>query len=383
MLTTLLLTFLLVSPQEVAPATIRITSPAPGKPLFGRVEVVVETDRQDLLSVEIFVDGQSVTLFETGPYRVVVDVGQNNEEHRFDARATHPDGEELVSLTSPVFSVDQVVTAELRQLYVTVRGAAQVVSDLEKESFIIQDEGVRQEIVTFGRGDLRLQASILVDSSTSMTEGRLGFALRGAREFMAGLGPEDEASVTLFSDRLLRRTPFSSDPEVVLESLSGVEPGGGTALNDQLYLSLKLTERRLGRRVVILLSDGIDSHSALTMRDVAWVARRSRSMIYWIRTGDGDGRKSRYSAWKSPDDYRRDTVLLERLVAESGGRVMLLDRIEDAESILRQIVQELKGQLVLGYYPSAVRKDGSWHKVGVRATTVGVGVRARPGYLDF
>jgi VWFA-related protein len=382
-LTTLLLAFLLVSPQEAGPAAIRITSPSPGEPLFGRVEVVVETDRQDLLSVEIFVDGQSVTILEAGPYRVVVDVGQNNEEHRFDVRATHPDGEELVSLTSPVFSVDQVVTAELRQLYVTVRGAAQVVSDLDKESFTIQDEGIRQEIVTFGRGDLRLQASILVDSSTSMRGGRLGFALRGAREFMAGLGPEDEASVTLFSDRLLRRTPFSSDPEVVLESLAGVEADGGTALNDQLYLSLKLTERRLGRRVVILLSDGIDSHSAVTMRDVAWVARRSRSMVYWIRTGDGNKRKSRYSAWKSPDDYRRETVLLERLVAESGGRVMPLERIEDAESILREIVQELKGQLVLGYYPSAVRKDGSWHKVGVRAKNAGVGVRARPGYLDF
>ena len=216
-----------------------------------------------------------------------------------------------------------------------------------------------------------------------MRGGRLGFALRGAREFMAGLGPEDEASVTLFSDRLLRRTPFSSDPEVVLESLAGVEAGGGTALSDQLYLALKLTERRLGRRVLLLLSDGIDSHSAVTMRDVAWVARRSRSMIYWVRTGGGDAGKSRYSAWKSPDDYRRDTVLLERLVAESGGRVMPLERIEDAESILREIVQELKGQFVLGYYPSARRKDGSWHKGTVRIKEVGGGVRARPGYLDF
>ena len=113
------------------------------------------------------------------------------------------------------------------------------------------------------------------------------------------------------------------------------------------------------------------------------VIRRSRSMVYWIRTGDGDKGKSRYSAWKSPDDYRRDTVLLERLVAESGGRVMPLERIEDAESILRVIVQELKGQLVLGYYPSAVRKDGSWHKVGVRVKNAVVEVRARPGYLDF
>ena len=111
MLTTLLLTFLLVSPQEEGPPAIRISSPSPDKPLFGRVEVVVETDRQDLTSVEIFVDGLSVAVLDTWPYRVIVDVGQNNEEHRFDVRATHPGGEELVSLTSPLFSVDQDVTA--------------------------------------------------------------------------------------------------------------------------------------------------------------------------------------------------------------------------------------------------------------------------------
>ena len=206
MLTTLLLTFLLVSLQEDGPAAVRITSPVPDKPLFGLVEVVVESDRADLSSVEIFVDGLSVALLEEAPYRVIVDVGQNNEEHRFDVRATYPGGEELVSLSSSVYVVDQEVTAELRQLYVTVRDTGGQVIDLGQESFTILDEGVRQEIVTFGRGDLRLESSILVDSSTSMKGGRLGFALRGAREFMAGLRPEDEASVTLFSDHLLRTT---------------------------------------------------------------------------------------------------------------------------------------------------------------------------------
>ena len=380
----LLLGVVLLSPQaDPAEETLRITSPRAGVPLFGRVEVVVESDRDDLTSVEIFVDGRSVAVLEEGPYRVMVDVGQNNEPHRVDARASHPGGEQTVGLISSVFAVDQEVTAELRQLYVTVLEEGRRVIGLDVAEFSIFDEGERQDIVTFGRGDLRVQASILVDSSTSMRGGRLGFALRGAREFMAGLGSEDEATVMLFSDRLLRRTPFSSDPEAVLSSLAGVEAGGGTALSDHLYFALKLAEPRLGRRVLLLLSDGVDSHSSLSIRDVEWIARRSRSMIYWVRTGLVDARKSHYSAWKGPDDYRRETGQLERLVSESGGRVVPLENIEDAKAVLREIVEELRSQFVLGYYPSAVRKDGSWHKVNVRVRSPELRVRARDGYLDF
>ena len=106
-------------------------------------------------------------------------------------------------------------------------------------------------------------------------------------------------------------------------------------------------------------------------------------MIYWIRTGTAESEKSHYSAWKGPDDYRRELSLLEKLVNESGGRVVPLERIEDAETVLRAIVKELRGQFVLGYYPSAVRKDGSWHKVNIRLSNPDLRVRARDGYLDF
>lgn len=362
---------------------LRITSPREGFPLFGRIELAVEVDPSlDIESVEFFLDGLRVGSVSEPPYRLSVDVGQVNEAHWLEVRARHGAGELAQSLVSPVFRVDQEITTELRQLYVTVLEADRLVIGLPQSLFSVFEDGERQELVTFG-GEVRLQAAILVDSSASMKRGRLEFALRGASEFMEGLRPEDEASIVLFSDRLLRVTPFSNEPAVALESLVGVEAGGGTALSDHLYMAFKLLERRLGRRVLLLLSDGFDTHSALQMEEVHWLAQRSRSTLYWIRMGAKSSTGSRYSAWKGPEDYWRDVRFLERTVNESGGRVVPLERIEDIDEVLRQILDELRGQYVLGYHPKTVRKDGSWHKIEVRVRLPGTTVRTRGGYLDF
>jgi Ca-activated chloride channel family protein len=194
----------------------------------------------------------------------------------------------------------------------------------------------------------------------------------------------DEASILLFSDRLMFSTPFSNDITALTAGLGGVEAGGGTALNDHVYMALKRLEDRQGRRVLVLLSDGIDSHSALRMNEVTWLARRSRALIYWLRTDpEGDAHKTRMSAWKSPGDYRGEYEQLTRTVAETGGRILTLERLEDAEQAFQEVLAELRDQYVLGYFPTVNRGDGSWHRVLVRTRRSGLDVRTRGGYVDY
>jgi VWFA-related protein len=135
--------------------------------------------------------------------------------------------------------------------------------------------------------------------------------------------------------------------------------------------------------VLILLSDGVDSHSALPMRDVAWLARRSRALIYWVRTDPREGEGRRYSAWKGAEEYQAEEALLTQTVLETGGRIVTLERIEEAEEAMRGILRELREQYVLGYYPAVIRRDGSWRKVEVRVARPGVRLRARDGYIDY
>ncbi len=78
----------------------------------------------------------------------------------------------------------------------------------------------------------------------------------------------DESKVTVFSDVIQNTTPFSGNPEVLTAGLTSALGHGGTAINDNLYVALKLLESRQGRRLVVLLSDGINSHSTLDVADV-------------------------------------------------------------------------------------------------------------------
>ena len=370
-----------VSAQAPVPT---IVTPEPGTPVFGETTFQVQILEGEAASVRFFVDGRQVGE-STGPdFRVSVDVGQDNVPHRFEAVAVSSIGEEgSALLVSPAIQVDEEIEAELRQLYVTVSRQGSRVLSLEQDQFRIYDNRSRQRLVTFGRGDVRLTAVLLIDSSTSMQGKRLRYALRGAETFLQGLREVDDASVMLFSDRLIRSTPFLSEKESLMSRLSGVDASGGTALNDHLYLALKQLEGRQGRQVVILLTDGIDSHSVLRMSDVRWIAERSRALLYWIRvsTGGSDPTK-RLSAWKNPQIYKEEYQLLTRTVESSGGRIVDLDQLQEARSAFQEILDELREQYVLGYYPSGASRPGQFRAVEVEIDASGYDVRALKGYVD-
>ena len=365
---------------------VSLTSPPPGQPLFGVIELTADIyPPEEASRVEFYVDGELIGRVEAPPWQLQFDIGQDNREHRLEARAYDSSGlwrEAL--LVSPAIRVDDEVVAELQQLYVTVANNGRRELNLLAEDFTIVDDGDHQDLVTFARGDVRLTATILIDSSASMKGERLRYALRGASVFVNGIKPTDDASILLFSDRLLHSTPFSNDASALTSDFGKISAAGGTALNDHLYLALKRLEHEQGRRVVILLSDGIDSHSALRMNEVVWLARRSRALIYWLCTDpSNEAQRERSSAWKSSDSYRSEYQQLTRTVLETGGRIITLQSIQEAEPAFREVLRELREQYVLGYYPSVSRGDEKWHRVNVRVRRSGLQVRTRGGYVDY
>lgn len=365
-----------------------ITDPKPREGVFGEVEVVAEVlSAVPVERVEFLVDERVVEVKREPPWTVSVDVGQDNVPHTFEVLAYDRDGAEArAKVVTRTIAVDLAMDLELQQLYVTVTKGGQRVLDLPRESFTVLDEGRPQEMVTFERGDVPLTAALLVDTSISMEGDRLRAALQGAQAFVTGMRELDEASLMLFSDRLIHATPFSADPAVVGARLSGIQAAGGTALNDHLYAALKTLEARQGRRVVILLSDGTDIESVLSIEDVLWKARRSQALVYWIRLRDREAGApvvSRSSAWRDMEGHASELRGLGQLVVESGGRVVEIGRIADATAAFRDVLSELRAQYVIGYYPSRNQNDGSWHEVDVKVDGFGLNVRAREGYVDF
>ncbi len=381
-----LLSLLMPQPNTEAEVLVTILEPTIFEAVFGKIDVEAEV-RSDtsITRVELYVDGKLAAETTSPPYRFKVDVGEENVEHRFRVVAHSELGiQGDAKIMTPRIQIDEEVSVELQQLYVTVSSGQDRVLDLREEDFRVFDSGKEQQLVTFARGDLPLTAVMLLDSSESMKGERLEAALSGAAAFATGLQELDEASLMLFSDQLLVTTPFTNQADVLLEPLQGVIAGGNTSLNDHLYLALKLLDPRQGRRVVILFSDGADLHSVLGMQEVLWKARRSQALIYWIRFEEpGAANRSFSTAWRNATANSEELDQLEKAVMQSGGRIAVLEQVDEIEPAFRGILRELREQYALGYYPAEMSGDGSWRPVDVRVKRGGTKIRARGGYVDF
>jgi Ca-activated chloride channel family protein len=294
-------------------------------------------------------------------------------------------------MTTPRIHADLEVRVELRQLYVRVERQGQAVPDLEAGDFVVTDGGAPQALTAFEKGDAPFTAALLLDASTSMRGERLATALDGARAFARGMQRLDEAKLLFFADRVLLETPFTNLPSVLALPLGeAATAGGGTAVHDTLYLALKRLEARPGRRVVVLLSDGVDVESVVPIERVQWAARRSQAVVYWLRLRRPEDESVevgikvfRTSAWRDAAEHEQALALLERTVVETGGRVEVLAGAAEVEPALARLLRELREQYLLGYHPQGGRTgSGGWREVRVTVRRDGLTVRAPRGYLE-
>jgi Ca-activated chloride channel family protein len=380
----------LVSSAEVR---VEILSPRTVDFAVGKVtvEALVVSDER-IIEVELLVDNRSMGILLSPPFRFKIDLGADGAAHRFEVVARCASGLEASDLVeTTALPIGGEVTIELQQLYVTVTDDQQRVLDLGVNDFTIDDDGDRQDITTFARGDIPFTATLLIDASTSMYGERLRSAYAGANAFVQGMRELDEAKVITFSDRILGISPFTNDKQVLATELSGTLAQGGTAINDHLFMALKLLEQRQGRRVVILLSDGVDSHSVLSPDGVIQKARQSQVLIYWIRLArrfsSADPNESEAprltSMWRSSSEYIEQSKLLEQTVVDSGGYIAPITSLDQIKPVFEEILRDLREQYVIAYYPSNERNDGRYHSVRVRVRGSGYEVRAPKGYVDL
>jgi len=386
-----LLVFLCGARSAGAAPRVSIVQPPAGQPVFGQIEVRAEVQAagSPVRQVELYFDHVRVGVRTAPPYRWVVDAGQENAEHHIEVVAQDgAGGSSTASLTTPVLRADMEIDVRLQQIFVNLESNGKPFAGLGRGDFTILDDGVAQEIVTFEQGDVPFTAVLLLDASTSMRKGQLDTAVDGVRSFVRAMNRLDEAKLLLFDDSVLVETPFTNVPSILTLGLSGVEARGGTALNDALYLALKRLDDRLGRKVVVLLSDGVDVESVLPMKLVRGAVRQSQAALYWLRLrfeGERDEGplQALYTTWRDAEGHRREMDELNATVLESGGRVEVLRSVDDVPAALKRLLGELRGQYVLGYAPSVHHGAGAWHpiKLEVRGAP-GARARAQEGYLE-
>jgi Ca-activated chloride channel family protein len=257
------------------------------------------------------------------------------------------------------------------------------INDLTEADFLVYENGVPQELVYFARGtDAPVDVMLLVDGSGSMDmAAKVANARNAAIQLVHILGPEDRVAVYAFSRNVVELCPFTEDKEKAIQALRDLEPFGSTAIYDAVAQASDLIEHQgFGRRAIVLISDGIDTSSELSVEEAVEVAKGVDLPVYALRVLSplDDPASDAFLGVHGKNALRGEA--LERFTAETGGKLFEASQIGALRLASLRVREELKTQYRLGYSPRDARRDGTFRRIEVFVRHNEVEVRTRKGY---
>ena len=248
-----------------------------------------------------------------------------------------------------------------------------LITGLGREMFEIYEDGVRQAVTQFTSERVPIGLGVLLDISDSMFGKRIADARAAVDRFLLDLlAPSDEFFLVAFNHAPKTLTGWTRTAGDVRRALDSLKPFGGTAAYDAVIESLPMIARRTRERAALLvISDGADTASNATLRDVRSALLRSDAFVYAIAIDSPDRRAI---------NTRVNAEALREITGESGGRTEIVQSSDDLAAATARIAEELNSQYVLGY-TSPRGADGQFHSIRVRITGGEYRVRARNGYV--
>ncbi len=261
------------------------------------------------------------------------------------------------------------VQVKLVSVFVSVtdeRGAP--IGGLTKDNFNLLEDGVAQNISVFDK-ESALPLSIVMDIDTSLsTRKDLPLELTSARRFVHDiLRPVDALSLYEFSEVVDEVVPFTADLKTIDQGISHVHHGAATALYDALYLSSQTLERRQGRKVIVIITDGGDTASQVDYQQAVRAAQEADAIVYSIIDVPIEASAGR--------DLGGEHALIQ-ISMDTGGRYFYATTVPQMDDAFRQISDELRTQYLLGYYPARRVADSDFRRIQVK-------VVAAPGSANF
>ena len=248
-----------------------------------------------------------------------------------------------------------------------------LVTGLERDAFEVFEDGTRQTITQFTRERVPVGLGVLLDNSDSMFGQRIADARAAVDRFLFDLlDPADEFFLMAFNHRPRPLTGWTRAQPELLRALDGLRPNGGTAIYDAIVDALPLLEARTRPRgALVVISDGADTASDISLRDLRSSLLRTDTFVYAIAIDPPDRRAI---------NTRVNAQALREITAETGGRTEIVQSSSQLIEATARIAEELNSQYVLGY-TSPRGADGRYHSIRVRVAAADHRVRARSGYV--
>jgi VWFA-related protein len=333
----------------------------------------------------------------------------------------------LAAQQNTTFSTDVKVVNVLATVR-TKKG--EIVHTLQREDFSLEEDGKPQSIQYFAQeANLPLTLGLLVDTSGSQRR-VLGQERTASYKFFQQVLREDkdlafvihfDQEVELLQDLTASRQKLEkaldllqvNQPQMQRRNGGGTGGGGGypgggggypgggsgrgrggTALYDSIELAAdEMLKKQAGRKAVVLLTDGVDNGSKLTLPSAIEAAQRNDTLVYSIlfagiepvrapMGGYGGRRGGRRMPMPPPQAGQRadGKKVLQRLAKETGGGFFEVTKKMPLDKIYDRIQEELRNQYNLGFTPNRTDSGGGYRKLHVATRDKTLIVQARDGY---
>lgn len=255
---------------------------------------------------------------------------------------------------------------------VDARGNAIV--NLKLEDFELHVDGQPRPLTELTRSETSVRMAMLFDNSGSLDFAREFEKHAAVRFFRKVMRPVDEAAIYSIETDSRLAQPLTKEVMRLEQTILGFgKPEGGTSLFDAIVDAAKYLRPYSGRRVIVIVSDGIEttSHNS-EFETVMQHVLADDCQIYVVQTGVYESANLRALAAE-----RR----MQQLTEQSGGAVYVPKTVSELDTAFDQIAADLSQQYVLSYYPVPEHRDGQMHKIDLKVKTrKDLRIRSRRGY---
>lgn len=289
------------------------------------------------------------------------------------------------------------------------------VIDLTQNDFEVFEDGKRQNITYFRQEPLPpLRIGLVLDTSNSMRM-QMKFERDAAEEFVYGMlegqNTRNKAFLETFDESSSVIQDFTADPDLLESKIRDLKAGGGKAMYDAIYSACEKEMQQSGpaegtRRVLVLLSDGLDVQSKHTMDEAISMCHRAETSIYTIGnslygfSNPGDkylnelagetGGGSFFPLEKTVGADLETGYLAHGTINEDGSQNMGLGaqtgiytarKLMHLADALQSLGRELNSQYSIGYTPADQNLDGTYRHIKVVVRRKGIHIHSKTGYF--
>ena len=282
----------------------------------------------------------------------------------------------LALLTLPLIGQEDFVFRSDTRLVVlhatVVDQNGKLVEDLPQKAFKVFENNIEQEVKLFRREDIPISLGLVIDNSASMREKRQKVGAAALRLVKAS-NPQDEVFIVNFSESAFLDCPFTNSIPKLEESLAHIDSRGTTAMRDAIAMSINYikTNAKLEKKILLVVSDGDDNFSEISLEQLIRQAQQAEVLIYAIGLLGGE----------DPGAARQAQKALDTITEATGGAPYYPKELAEVDPIALRVAHEVRNQFTIGYSPSQQTLDGTFRQIRVAVDGPNQPVaRTRTGY---